>query len=212
VGNLTVSNDAFNNTIHAGYIDELHNFFEFESKGVVILSNYYLKEPLNPIFGYPSNYTQPDDNIRRVLEQINLPSDASLIEKVFALSAKIQELIVYQAGVTNIQTTACHALILGKGVCQDYAHVLISLCRLSGIPARYVTGFMQGEGFTHAWIEYYNQGGWYGFDPTHHNAIETGYIKIAHGRDYADCAMDRGVFTGVAQQHLEVYLNVAMEQ
>ena len=210
--NLCVGNDSFGNIIFTGFINEFHNYFEFISTGVVLLSSYCIREELNPVYRYPSNYTQPMQRIMQIYEQLNFSSEASEVEKVYAISRKIHELISYEPGVTSIKTTANDALELGKGVCQDYAHIMISLCRKCGIPARYVTGFMQGEGFTHAWIEYYANGVWYGFDPTHDRAIETGYIKIAHGRDYADCAVDGGVFRGLAQQKLEVFLNVEIEQ
>lgn len=209
---MAVGSDAFNNTIFTGYINEFHNFFEFESNGVVLLSNYCLAEPLNRIFHYPSKYTQPTSLILSVFEQLKFPENSQMSDKIFIISEKIQQLLTYQSGITTIQTTAHQAIEIGKGVCQDFSHIMISLCRKCGIAARYVTGFMQGEGFTHAWIEYYDNGKWYGFDPTHHCAIVTGYIKIAHGRDYADCAMDKGVFSGVAQQQLDVFLNVAIEQ
>lgn len=120
--------------------------------------------------------------------------------------------MIYVPGITTVQTTASQSLEMKKGVCQDFAHLLISLCRKAGIPARYVTGFMQGEGFTHAWIEFYDAGFWYGFDPTHNRQIDTGYIKVAHGRDYEDCAIDRGSFKGLAQQKLEVFLKVEQQQ
>ena len=77
---------------------------------------------------------------------------------------------------------------------------------MNGIGARYVCGFMQGEGVTHAWVEVYCNGYWLALDPTHNRKIEYGYIKLAQGRDAADCPVNRGVFTGSAIQttHVEV--------
>lgn len=151
----------------------------------------------------------PTSIITDLFESVIIPTKTTSLEKVLLYSTAIHKVFTYESGVTNVQTIASEALVIGKGVCQDFAHILISLCRKAGIPARYITGFMLGEGFTHAWIEYYADGFWYGFDPTHNRAIiNEGYIKLAHGRDYQDCSIDKGVFIGLAQQDLEVSLKV----
>ena len=114
----------------------------------------------------------------------------------------------YKTGSTTNQTTAEMALAQGCGVCQDYAHILIALCRQQGIPARYIAGFMIGEGATHAWVEVYVNGKWLGIDPTHNRIVDDLYIKLAEGRDFADCIIDRGLFNGVAQQSQYVEVKV----
>jgi len=201
--------DTFGNVVHSIFIAEPHATFEFESAGVVQLTNYKNAETLNRLFLYPSTLTQPSISIINIFEKTR--KTITVAEQVMIFSEMIQEKIVYVPGSTTVQTTAAQSLEIGKGVCQDYAHLLISLCRLAQIPARYVTGFMQGEGFTHAWIEFYDNGYWYGFDPTHHRNIKIGYIKVAHGRDFEDCTVDRGVFKGLAQQKLEVFLKVEQQ-
>ena len=80
--------------------------------------------------------------------------------------------------------------------------------RYLGIPARYVNGLMIGEGYTHAWVEAYLEDGWYGFDPTNNLHIDDYYIKLAHGRDYRDCTVDKGCFLGSAAQKQKIYVNV----
>ena len=97
---------------------------------------------------------------------------------------------------------------MGKGVCQDYAHILIALCHMDGIGARYVVGFMIGEGATHAWVEIMCGGYWYGLDPTNNLMVDETYIKLSHGRDYNDCTVVRGSFYRQASQHQEVYVSV----
>ena len=79
---------------------------------------------------------------------------------------------------------------------------------MAGIPARYVVGMMIGEGYTHAWVEIYTGEGWYGLDPTNNLHIDDYYIKIAHGRDYADCIVDRGIFNGFTNQQQEIVVSV----
>lgn len=87
--------------------------------------------------------------------------------------------------VTSLDTPASEIIKTHQGVCQDYAHLMIALCRLHDIPARYVCGFMEGEGETHAWVEVCDGNAWHGFDPTHNEEISCGYVKLAHGRDAA---------------------------
>jgi len=210
--NLSTGTDTFGNRLYSGHIGGGHKSFEFETTGLVLQTPYRMEESLNRIYLYPSKLTQPMERVEEFFQSIEIPTGKPVEERVRLISQKLHEKFHYESGLTNIQTTAEQALAIGRGVCQDFAHILIALCRKGGIPARYVTGFMQGEGFTHAWIEYFDNGVWYGFDPTHDRKIETGYIKVAHGRDYDDCVIDRGIFSGLAQQKLEVFLKVEQEQ
>jgi transglutaminase-like putative cysteine protease len=117
--------------------------------------------------------------------------------------------ITYQVGVTGTQTPAAMALHLRQGVCQDYAHILLSVLRCLGIPARYVSGHLLGEGAPHAWIEAYlnDAAGRPGpavlpLDPTHHRVVNQKYITVAVGRDFADVSPTSGVFTGASTGRL----------
>lgn len=87
---------------------------------------------------------------------------------------------------------------MGCGVCQDYAHILTALCRAAGIAARYAAGMMTGEGASHAWTEVWDGQFWHGLDPTHNCLVDERYIKLSHGRDFMDAAVDRGCFLGTA--------------
>ncbi|MDR2844096.1 MAG: transglutaminase family protein [Candidatus Symbiothrix sp.] len=208
---LHTDKDNFGNIVRSGYIEEMHDFFEFETLGEVKLSEpYLLKEELNRIFLYPSLYTYPDDSIIRLRKAILLNNNTSITDTVLKLSDVLYRILEYSPNTTTIHTTASEALKLGRGVCQDFAHLMIALCRSAGIAARYVTGFMEGEGYTHAWVEYYENGYWKAIDPTHNHLIEMGYVKISHGRDFDDCSIERGIFTGIVDQKLEVQLSVGM--
>jgi len=110
--------------------------------------------------------------------------------------------LVYQLGVTAVHTTAADALRLGRGVCQDYAHVLLTVLRLLGIPARYVSGQLPGEGGTHAWVEALVAGSIVPYDPTHARRTHHDYVTVAVGRDYSDVAPTSGVFCGTATGRL----------
>ena len=79
-----------------------------------------------------------------------------------------------------METTAAEVLERKEGVCQDFAHLMIALCRQRGIPARYVNGFLVGEGETHAWVEIFDGYNWLGFDPTHNCRISDGFISLQY--------------------------------
>lgn len=85
---------------------------------------------------------------------------------------------------------------------------MLSLCRMLGIPCRYVAGMLIGEGASHAWVEIADNGVWYGLDPTNGTRVSEEHIKISHGRDYADCLINQGVFTGNAVQRQSVSVSV----
>jgi transglutaminase-like putative cysteine protease len=111
--------------------------------------------------------------------------------------------ITYQFGATGVQTPAAMALHLGRGVCQDYAHIALAMLRELGVPARYVSGHLLGEGAPHAWIEALlpdpDVAGTLRvvpYDPTHRVTPGLNYITVAVGRDYADIAPTSGTFQG----------------
>jgi len=209
---VCLSADNFGNLIRYGVALTPHDTFEFESFGTVSLSGEYrLEEPLNRIFLYPSAYTEPDSGIAALVEASGLLPQLTVAEKVFRLCNTLYDSMEYVPNATTTNTTAALALQIGKGVCQDFAHLLIAMCRMAGIAARYVAGFMEGEGYTHAWVEFYDGIAWRAADPTHNILIDTGYIKLSHGRDFDDCAIERGVFSGIARQQLDIRLTVGME-
>lgn len=120
------------------------------------------------------------------------------------LSSRVFNSFEYAPGSTDTTTTAAEAFASGRGVCQDYAHVLIALCRVLEIPARYVTGLMAGEGATHAWVEVHDGERWRGVDPTHNCVADDRYMLFATGRDFEDCPIERGMFRGNAEQTQKV--------
>jgi transglutaminase-like putative cysteine protease len=126
--------------------------------------------------------------------------------------------LTYRYGVTRVSTPAQDALAGGFGVCQDYAHIMLALCRSVGVPARYVSGHLLGEGGSHAWVEVIieptSAPGFDGhmavaFDPTHDRRPGPAYITVAVGRDYADVAPTSGYFDGHAEGKLSVRKKVA---
>jgi transglutaminase-like putative cysteine protease len=136
-------------------------------------------------------------------------------EGVRALSRQVHETFAYQRHVTTVGTTVAEVMRLRTGVCQDFAHVLIGLCRAAGVPARYVSGYTvadlpdgeaaRREQASHAWVEAYTPThGWRGLDATNDVVVGDAHVKIAIGRDYADVSPTRGSFRGNAAQRLGV--------
>jgi transglutaminase-like putative cysteine protease len=98
-----------------------------------------------------------------------------------------------------------------RGVCQDFAHLLLGLCRSLKIPARYVSGYLATEmaSATHAWIEVFVPGqGWRGLDPTHDCQVGEMHVKIANGRDYADVSPISGNYRGTRDRKMEVEVKI----
>ena len=119
--------------------------------------------------------------------------------------------LVYEPGATDVQTRADEVLALGRGVCQDFAHVLLAACRCIGIPARYVSGYLYDptlvgdNAASHAWVDVWDEtGGWLALDPTHDREQTDAYVRVAVGRDYDDVPPTRGVYTGAANETLSV--------
>lgn len=112
--------------------------------------------------------------------------------------------IRYQYGVTGYTTPAAMALHLGRGVCQDYAHILLAVLRLLGVPCRYVSGQLLGEGAPHAWVEALlpcddpGQVEVVAYDPTHGRRTRMDYLTVAVGRDFGDVSPTSGTFSGPA--------------
>ncbi len=147
--------------------------------------------------------TMPDDRIRTAAQQIASAANAP-VEWLRLACSWVARAIDYQPGITGTRTPAAMALHLGKGVCQDYAHLLLSVLRSLGVAARYVSGHLPGEGAPHAWVEALvaddasSDARVIGCDPTHHCIVGPDYIVVAAGRDFADVTSTSGVFTGGA--------------
>src|SRR5450759_1391887 len=117
--------------------------------------------------------------------------------------------MTYQYGVTGVRTTAAQALALGSGVCQDYAHVMLAVCRACGLPSRYVSGHLLGQGGTHAWVEVVlptKDGTGDAFarsiDPTRARRGGRGYVTRSFGGDYSDVAPASGTYVSPARGRL----------
>ena len=150
----------------------------------------------------PTPYTAWTDELVEVAAGLRRTSPA---ETVQAVAEWVNSTLEYQQGVTGVHTSASEALDAGKGVCQDFAHVAVSLLRRLGVPSRYVSGYLYpkpdpevGEvmiGESHAWIEAWT-GDWWEADPTNLSAVGLRHVTVARGRDYADVTPVKGIYAG----------------
>jgi transglutaminase-like putative cysteine protease len=144
--------------------------------------------------------------------------DRDPLTAVRRLAETIYDAFDYEPGVTDAESPIELALSARRGVCQDFAHIMITICRSWGIPARYVSGYLftDREGgdrsdpdASHAWLEVFLPSTrWIGFDPTNNSLAGERHISAAIGRDYADVPPSRGVYKGEAESQLAVGVNV----
>jgi transglutaminase-like putative cysteine protease len=172
------------------------------------------------------DFLQPSDTIPlgeilRPLKQRFFDPGAVLGESLLALNTYIYREFAYQPGVTDISTPLEKVIKQRSGVCQDFAHLMLAMVRTAGLPARYVSGYIEhydpekvdpalvGAAASHAWIEVFLPGGeWYGLDPTNNQAAGERHVVTAVGRDYHDVAPMRGTYKGAHDQRLQVIVSL----
>jgi transglutaminase-like putative cysteine protease len=203
--------DAFGNRKIYGSMDIPHDRFFIrvvgEARTGLADSDGIRQKNLLGLFRYPYGLTRPGESLAAYETRLSETSgfwEMSPQEKSLFLMHQLHRDFQYRQGVTDVATPAEMAWKMGQGVCQDYAHILIVLCRRFGIPARYVAGMMVGEGHSHAWVEVLCGDRWYGLDPTNDCVVDDGYIVIGTGRDASDCALNRGIILGGGQQRQSV--------
>ena len=172
-----------------------------------------------------SGLTHPSPALERFVRRNAIEPAGDPMAALRRLSGVLFERFEYAPGSTAISSTIEHILETGRGVCQDYAHVMIAVARTWGIPARYVSGYLHDESAagggsgageagggttSHAWVECRLPGpGWTGFDPTNATLADERHVRVAVGRDYQDVSPTRGVLLGGGDIRLGV--EVSME-
>lgn len=204
---ISHTRDIFGSSVSYGLMKDSHDIFVVTSSGVVECGDYRVVEQ-TPLPIYLTSTIKTAATAAMVSLIGDIDRSATPLEQALDLSQKIYSHMQYMAGETDTETSASEAFSLGKGVCQDYSHILIALLRELSIYSRYVVGFVVGTGETHAWVEVYSDGVWYGVDPTYNHIIEHGYIKVAMGRDASDCSVSRGVHRGISDHTTDVQVVV----
>lgn len=169
----------------------------------------------------PSALVALTDDLRDLAEPHRPRTPDDTLESVQALMDLVYDYLDYEPGATTVTTTLHDVLEHKRGVCQDFAHVLIGLCRVIGVPARYVSGYIitsadsarRGTAASHAWVEAFTPThGWRGFDPTNNILASRYHVKMARGRDYRDVPPTRGTYRGTAKETLSVRVETAADE
>lgn len=198
---------------HLTFVTELRleNAAAYDKDGRVLPSPLPAASGLPPeginAFLQPTRLTTPDADLDAVVQEIAGGASPGSAALAAALCRRVYQEMRYTPRSTTVRTTAGEAWAKRQGVCQDYTHALLALCRLSGLPARYVSGFLPGENAMHAWAEVLlpdmagenemgDGSGWIGLDPTHDRWVNERYIAIAVGCDYSDVTPTSGTYTG----------------
>jgi len=168
----------------------------------------------------PSHFAQSSPPLEELAHELGCERRGNPLGLLTELNEAIYKLFAYVPNSTKVDSPIEEALRTRQGVCQDFAHVMITLVRRLNIPSRYVSGYMfhrddderdrSLEGASHAWIEALVPGlGWMAFDPTNNLVGGDRHIRVAIGRDYADVPPTRGVYKGEAQSELSVAVTVS---
>ena len=177
--------------------------------------------PLSPAhFLFPSRMVSLDPEIRDYVRQSFSPRRA-VLDAAIELIGRLKSDIVYEIGATTVTTTPPMSFALRRGVCQDFAQIMISGLRGIGLPAVYVSGYLrsaqrtdstrlQGADAMHAWVLLWcgSAAGWIGLDPTNGIPASDEHVTLAIGRDYTDVAPMDGVILGSGGQHIDVSVAV----
>ena len=166
----------------------------------------------------PSHFAVPTDLLEKLAMELDLRRRGNPLELLQELNSRLYELFDYAPNTTEVDSPIDDALKARRGVCQDFAHIMITLVRQLKIPCRYVSGYLYHEdksrdrspaGATHAWVEaYLGELGWVAFDPTNNLEGCDRHVRVAVGRDYSDVPPTRGVYKGEAESELSVLVTV----
>ena len=167
----------------------------------------------------PSSFACPSEALEDLIAELRVHRRGDPLTFLIELNSAIYEWFDYVPKATQVDSPIEHAIEARKGVCQDFAHIMIALARHVRVPCRYVSGYVHpreekpdrsSDGATHAWVEaLLPRLGWLGFDPTSNLVAGERHIRTAIGRDYADVPPTKGIFKGAAASELAVSVRVA---
>jgi transglutaminase-like putative cysteine protease len=212
--------DGFGNRVHGHSINRVHEAVTLTVDGTV-----ETRDTGGVVHGAPE--TLPPGFYLRTTGLTAIDADnlgwvgdvgTGSLDWAMRLMGCVRDKVDYRPGTSQSTTTAQEALAAGVGVCQDHAQIFIAACRLAGVPARYVSGYLwtgstgganETDEASHAWAEaYLDDRGWVGFDPANRTRPTESYIRIAIGLDYHSAAPVRGVRRGVAAEAMNVSVRV----
>ncbi len=223
--------DAWLNYVHYFDVVEPHTDLRIDAESVINTTSQYSSgsplgctfdklvdhhdDLLRPFLGSSKYVENTADVWRHAIDIKEARTD--VFETAEAVMQHIYQTWTYDATSTNVSTHMAEAMALKSGVCQDFAHVMIGICRAAGIPARYVSGYLfdaqgshlRGAQASHAWCEIFIPDcGWFGLDPTNNTRADERHVKIATGRDYHDAAPVTGSFDGPTNVGVQLAVEV----
>jgi transglutaminase-like putative cysteine protease len=237
----TAYRDAYGNWVHQFNVLTEHRRLRVEAESVVLRheafdvpvdsttlaefdSHSHQLDEEHFDFVAPTGFVPHLVHLREIIEAAEKSCDGTVAGFAQTASDLIHQRFRYVKGATHVHSSIEDSLSLGAGVCQDFAHLLLGVVRMRGIPGRYVSGYLVpgstaapeakqedviGGQASHAWAEILiPNSGWIGLDPTLGNPVGLRHIRIASGRDYGDVAPVRGVYKGHAGQSLSVDVRV----
>jgi transglutaminase-like putative cysteine protease len=233
--NVMIYRDFFGNAVHHFDIPGQHQVIEVAAQAIVEVSPPLELRPSEAV-GWdeldtrvaegdywemllPSQYARPTELLNKLRDELDLRRRRNPLELLQELNTRLYELFEYVPNLTKVDSPIDHALETRQGVCQDFAHIMITLVRQLKIPCRYVSGYLYHQdksmdrspaGATHAWVEaYLGELGWVAFDPTNNLPGCERHVRVAVGRDYSDVPPSRGVHKGEAESELSVMVSVS---
>jgi transglutaminase-like putative cysteine protease len=232
--NMMVYRDFYGNTVHNFDIPERHQSIEIMAQAIVDVLPARELDPAGVEdwdeldrrveqtdyweMMVPSHFATPTPSLNKLAEELDLRRRGNPLELLRELNSRLYEKFDYAPNTTEVDSPIDDALQSRRGVCQDFAHIMISLVRELKIPCRYVSGYLFHQdksmdrspaGATHAWVEaYLGELGWMAFDPTNNLEGCDRHVRVALGRDYADVPPTRGVYKGEAESDLSVLVTV----
>ncbi|MDB5748393.1 MAG: transglutaminase [Massilia sp.] len=216
-GHCVSYSDAYGNLSHMLTINEAHDAVRIVVEGVVSTTSLtdgrlLGKNSLSPlVFTVATRLTEPTPMLAKIAST-RLPATNAGTADLMDLAAHIFDAVEYRNGATDVFSTAGDAMTLGAGVCQDHAHIFLACCHAHGVPARYVSGYIDpgttGHAASHAWVDVWAEdsdfSGWVSIDVTHNRLMTDAYCRLAIGRDYESAAPVRGVRRGGGHEVMSV--------
>jgi transglutaminase-like putative cysteine protease len=222
--------DYYGTMVHQAHANEAHRILQIQAISSVMTQAAPVLEAVNVAALEPSlerwnEFLVSTQRLDLSHDWLNLlgwhkpQAEENLVVYLRDLNRYLFSKFVYSPGSTEVNTPLEDFVRSGNGVCQDYAHAMLAVCRQARLPARYVSGYIDsgadfvGAAATHAWVECLIPNvGWVGFDPTNSILASESHVKIGHGRDYDDVPPIRGVRRGGGRETLGVNVSIEAEQ
>lgn len=219
---LYASRDGYGNICYGMTLREPCQVIQIQASGEVDILDepyeYADDEIFALIYLNQTHLTAPTGKLLQFARDWKSSNQGDLEGSIWMLTQEINKLMAFDGVATEVKTTGSESFEYGSGVCQDYSHIMIAVLRESGIPARYISGYLHTSDSnhlaSHAWVEAYIDGFWKGFDPTNASRPAGEHLRLAVGLDYKSAAPIKGTRHGGGQEflHSEVFVSQTHNQ